>query len=82
MRRDDVGSPFPGRNPDLDPLSEEIVPEAGDMRISDDAAVFDLRIDERDRAEARAALADIVAVDPDPVADLKEARVTLRHAQA
>ena len=71
-----------GRDPDADPLADEIIAETGDACIGDDAAVFDLRIDELDRAELGAALAEVFAVDPDRIAGLEEARMALRHAQA
>ena len=53
-----------GRDPDADALADKIVAETGDGRIGDHAAVLDLRIDQADGAELRAAFAEFFAVDP------------------
>ena len=73
--------PLAGRDPHADALADEIIAEAGNRRIGDHAAIFDLRIDQTNGAELRAALAELLAVDPHRIAHLKKTGMPLRHAQ-
>ena len=70
-----------GRDPDADALADEIIAETRDRRVGDHAAILDLRIDQADGAELRAALAEFLAVDAHRIAGLEKAGVPLRHAQ-
>ena len=79
--RHDEAGPLTGRDPHADALADEIIAEARDRRIGDHAAIFDLRIDQSDGAELRAAFAEFFAVDPHRIAGLEKSGVPLRHAQ-
>ena len=79
--RHDERRALAGRYPHADALADEIIAETGDRRVGDDAAVLDLRIDQPDGAELRAALADLFAVDAHRIARLEKAGMPLRHAQ-
>ena len=63
------------------PLADEIIAEAGDACIGDDPPILDLRVDERDGAEAGRSLRQVFAVEADRIAGLQEARMALRHPQ-
>jgi len=80
-RRDDIGRPRAARNPDSQPIADEIFAEPLDAGVGDNPAFLDLRIDEIGHAPFGRAFAGFIGIEANAVANFQEAGMLFRQSQ-
>ena len=81
VRRDHEGAAHAARNPDPEPVADEIFSEPLDGGIGDDTAILDLRVDQIYHAKLRGLVSELGPVDADFVAGLQRTGMAFRNPE-